>query len=119
MTGRGSGLASAVGLLACPHCRAPLAVIEPGRVLGCANGHRFDVARQGHVSLLGPRARTDTGDTAAMVAARERFLGRGHYAPVTSALAEHCDAMTPHKECSNGELLTVHAMADVCDEMER
>lgn len=85
---RGAGLAAAVGLLACPHCRAPLAVVEPGRVLGCPPGHRFDVARQGHVSLLGPRARTDTGDTAAMVAARERFLGRGHYAPVTAALAE-------------------------------
>ena len=89
MTGmvRGAGLTAAVGLLACPHCRAPLAVVEPGRVLGCPTGHRFDIARQGYVSLLGPRARTDTGDTGAMVAARERFLGRGHYAPVTAALA--------------------------------
>lgn len=101
---RGAGLRAALDLLACPHCRAALAVTEPTaappsaptsdpstappRVLGCAAGHRFDVARQGHVSLLGPRARTDTGDTAAMVAARERFLGRGHYDPVTTTVAE-------------------------------
>lgn len=102
MTTRGSALAAAVDLLACPHCRAPLAVVESGRVLGCPTGHRFDVARQGHVSLLGPRARTDTGDTAAMVAARERFLGRGHYAPVTAVLAEQAVTVGAVVEIGSG-----------------
>ncbi len=99
---RGAGLAAAVDLLACPHCRAPLAVVQAGRVLGCSAGHRFDIARQGYVSLLGPRARTDTGDTAAMVTARDRFLGRGHYAPVTAALAEQAGPVGPVVEIGAG-----------------
>jgi len=62
---------------------------DPGRpgVVGCAAGHRFDVARQGYLPLLGPRSRTDTGDDAAMVAAREEFLAGGWYAPIARAVA--------------------------------
>jgi 23S rRNA (guanine745-N1)-methyltransferase len=56
-------------------------------VVGCAAGHRFDVARQGYLPLLGPRSRTDTGDDAAMVAAREAFLAGGWYAPIVRAVA--------------------------------
>ena len=41
--------------------------------LGCAEGHRFDLARQGYVNLV-----PAPGDTAAMVSAREAFLGAGH-----------------------------------------
>ncbi|PRY16816.1 methyltransferase domain-containing protein [Kineococcus rhizosphaerae] len=56
------------------------------RTLGCAAGHRFDLARQGYVNLaVGSRA---TGDTPGMVAARDQFLGAGHYAPVAAALAD-------------------------------
>lgn len=54
-------------------------------VLGCSSGHRFDVARQGHVVLVagGSRLRADTAD---MVAARDRVLASGAYDPVRDAL---------------------------------
>lgn len=61
----------AVALLSCPHCRHALALHD--RVLGCAGGHRFDLARQGYVNLI-----PAPGDTAAMVSARESFLRAGH-----------------------------------------
>ena len=65
----------------CPHCGAPL---EPGeRAWRCANGHSFDVARQGYVALDRKAAR---GDTAEMVAARVAFLEAGHYAPIADAV---------------------------------
>ena len=77
-------------LLACPQCAAPdsaLTQVGPA-VLGCPAGHRFDVARQGYVALLGPRARTDTADSVDMVAARGDFLAAEHYAPIARAVAE-------------------------------
>lgn len=77
--------ADAVRALACPHCGLGL---EAGdRVFRCGRGHAFDVARQGYVPLLGARARTDTGDSADMVAARIEFLGAGRYRPIAAALA--------------------------------
>ena len=107
----------ALDWLRCPHCGGALADIpagsptgqlsggssggssaddeasgaepDPGRpgVVGCAAGHRFDVARQGYLPLLGPRSRTDTGDDAAMVVAREEFLAGGWYEPIARAVA--------------------------------
>lgn len=77
--------ARALAALRCPHCGQPLAA--GSAALGCAGGHRFDLARQGYVALLGSRSRTDTGDDAEMVAARVQFLGAGHYQPIVAALA--------------------------------
>ncbi len=79
-----AGLDAVLPLLSCPVCRAPLT--RTGGVVGCGNGHRFDVARQGHLTLLGPGSRTDTGDTSDMVAARQDFLDAGHFAPLTAAI---------------------------------
>ena len=76
----------AVAALACPVCGAALSA-EPGG-LACAVGHRFDRARQGHVTLLPPGHRAPSGDSAEMVADRAAFLGAGHYAGVTRALAD-------------------------------
>ena len=84
MTGREAN-GAALAALACPHCRAALTPVADG-VIGCGNGHRFDLARSGYLSLLGSGARTDTGDSAAMVAARVDFLTAGHYAPVAQAV---------------------------------
>jgi 23S rRNA (guanine745-N1)-methyltransferase len=50
-----------------------------GKTLACGLGHSFDVAKDGHVNLMGRGARA-TGDTAEMLAARRRFLNAGHYA---------------------------------------
>lgn len=74
-------LAEAARLLRCPHCAEPLT--PAARALRCANRHSFDVARQGYVNLV-----PAPGDTAAMVSAREAFLGAGHLDFVTAALAE-------------------------------
>ncbi|WP_377268993.1 putative RNA methyltransferase [Peterkaempfera sp. SMS 1(5)a] len=71
--------------LACPHCGADLALA--GSALRCTAGHSFDIARQGYASLLPGDAHTGTGDTAAMVAARDAFLGAGRYTPIADALA--------------------------------
>jgi len=72
-------------VLACPVCAEPLARTAPVQA-GCRNGHRYDEAKQGHLTLLPARRRALTADTPAMVDARLRFLGRGHYAPVERAL---------------------------------
>lgn len=77
---------AALSLLVCPHCGAGLELTAE-RQVGCQAGHRFDVARQGYLPLLGARSRTDTGDDAAMVAVRAAFLGAGHYRPIADAVA--------------------------------
>lgn len=83
-------LAGVVDLLACPTCAdrdlpdTPLRL--DGDTLRCERGHAYDVARQGHVNLLG-RAVPRNADGPEMVAARERFLGSGAYDPVAAALA--------------------------------
>lgn len=79
-------LADVAPYLRCPLCGADLELGEG--VLGCAQGHRFDVARQGYVSLLPGDARTGTADTATMVAARAEFLATGEYAALTQAVAD-------------------------------
>lgn len=79
----------ALPLLVCPHCRETLTRLDQ-RSVGCTRRHRFDLARQGYLPLLGGRSRTDTGDDAAMVAARAEFLDRGHYLPIAEAVAQRC-----------------------------
>jgi 23S rRNA (guanine745-N1)-methyltransferase len=84
------GLARIVDLLRCPHCRQPLSLED--RTLQCPHGHSFDVARQGYVNLLTGSVLRANADSAAMVQARDRFLGAGHYDRLTdriAALAAH------------------------------
>ena len=57
------------------------------RAVVCAAGHSFDRARQGHLSLFGPRGRRFPGDGAAQVAARDRVLGSGLFDPLVAILA--------------------------------
>jgi len=76
----------AVATLACPVCGAGVETTESG--LRCAAGHAFDRARQGHVTLLPPGHRPPSADSAEMVADRVAFLAAGHYAGITTALAE-------------------------------
>jgi 23S rRNA (guanine745-N1)-methyltransferase len=58
-----------------------------GGSLHCQNGHAFDIARQGYVSLLAAGTRPNMGDTADMVRARAGFLSAGHFSPIADALA--------------------------------
>lgn len=57
------------------------------RAVVCAAGHSFDRARQGHLSLFGPRGRRFPGDGADQVAARDRVLGSGLFDPLVAILA--------------------------------
>ncbi|HEY9524878.1 MAG TPA: methyltransferase domain-containing protein [Thermopolyspora sp.] len=81
-------LDAVIDRLRCPVCHGPLAAAAGGTALSCARGHHFDIARQGYVSLLTGRGAPGTADTAAMVAARDRFLREGHYEPLTRLLTE-------------------------------
>jgi 23S rRNA (guanine745-N1)-methyltransferase len=84
-------------LLRCPTCSSPL-----GRVDGtvrCAQGHSFDVARQGYLSLLGGDARLGSADTAPMVAAREAFLQAGHFKSLAEAVAGECERVLTADGC--------------------
>jgi 23S rRNA (guanine745-N1)-methyltransferase len=85
----GAMLDDALDLLACPHCAGALS--RSGGSVKCANGHAFDVARSGYLSLLPGDAKLGSADTAEMVAAREAFLGAGHFEPLAEALAEEAE----------------------------
>lgn len=78
-----TALARVAGALACPHCRQSPTVRD--RTLRCPAGHAYDIARQGHVNLLG-RAAPAGADTTTMVQARQRFLASGSYRPIVDAL---------------------------------
>ncbi|MBZ2168015.1 putative RNA methyltransferase [Marinobacter sp. F4216] len=56
----------------------------------CANGHSFDVARQGYIHLLPVQKKKsrDPGDSKEMVAARQRFLQKGFYRPISEGISE-------------------------------
>ncbi|MEU9837189.1 putative RNA methyltransferase [Streptosporangium sp. NPDC048047] len=81
-------LTDVVEHLICPVCGDGLGLGD--RVLRCPRGHAFDVARQGYVSLLTGSQAPGTADSAAMVAARDSFLGAGHFAPLVEAVAAAC-----------------------------
>jgi 23S rRNA (guanine745-N1)-methyltransferase len=81
-----TGLDDLLPLLRCPHCSAALG--RAGEAVRCEAGHSFDLARQGYLSLLGREGTAHTGDTAQMVAARERFLGAGHFDRLAAEVAE-------------------------------
>jgi 23S rRNA (guanine745-N1)-methyltransferase len=78
-------LADVIDLLRCPHCGGGLELGEG--TARCAEGHSFDVARQGYLNLLPGDARTGSADTAAMVRARAEFLAGRHYVPIAEAVA--------------------------------
>ncbi len=83
--GRRRTLAAVAASVRCPVCAGPVAVGD--EQVSCGRGHRFNIARQGYVSLTSGRGGPGTGDSAAMVLAREAFLGAGHYQPVADALS--------------------------------
>ena len=71
--------------LRCPKDAAPPVMDELSLV--CEHGHRFDVARQGYVNLLGPKDKhsKDPGDSKKMVSARAAFLGADFFQPLANA----------------------------------
>ena len=81
--------------LSCPVCG--LLLVRQEATYVCDAKHTFDVAREGYVNLILPQhMRTRVpGDNAAMIDARARFLGAGHYAPVAEALVGTIAANLP------------------------
>ncbi|MFD9609595.1 methyltransferase domain-containing protein [Streptomyces sp. NPDC059083] len=67
-------------LLRCPACRTRRLYLDHA-ALRCPRGHTFDIARHGYAGLL-TGTRATSGDDAAMVLARDRFLSTGSYAPI-------------------------------------
>jgi 23S rRNA (guanine745-N1)-methyltransferase len=77
----------------CPVCRQRLTATE--RQYRCANGHSFDVAREGYVNLLpaNQRRSADPGDDRQMLRNRREFLEQGYYAPLADKLSQQCMKM--------------------------
>src|SRR6266545_8190332 len=75
-------------ILACPVCGEPLERVD--RTFRCANGHTFDVAREGYVNLLLAQHRRskDPGYSKDMIAGRRDFFDAGHYRPLADGIAE-------------------------------
>ena len=74
--------------IVCPLCRQPL--LRQPRTWACAQGHSFDVAREGYVNLLMVQQKhsASPGDSAESVRARAEFLHAGHYQPLRDAVVE-------------------------------
>lgn len=105
----------ALGWLACPVCGEGLA--RDGAALRCAAGHSFDIARQGYVNLL-RRAAPENADTPEMLAARDRFLVAGHYAPIAAAVAEACRGAGRIVEVGAGTGYYLNAALDAAPDAE-
>lgn len=88
------------GVLICPVCGADLFDDEGGRTLRCERRHAFDRAKEGHVDLL-PAGHGRTrlrGDTRDMVAARRRFLERGHFELLGDAIVALATTRLPARD---------------------
>lgn len=91
--------------LRCPLCHGALETADTGAV--CAQGHRFDRAREGYLNLLPVQHKNslNPGDDAAMVTARRAFLDTGFYARFRDTL---CGLLAP--------LQAVHLLDSGCGE---
>lgn len=74
--------------LICPIDAAPLTIND--KSWSCANGHCFDIAKQGYSNLLPVQNKRslDPGDHKEMVACRQRFLNTGYYQPIADAVTK-------------------------------
>ncbi len=72
--------------LVCPVCEQSL--FRNDTTYLCANGHSFDLAKEGYVNLLLSHLRRSKhpGDSADMVQARQTFLDSGAFAPLSELI---------------------------------
>jgi 23S rRNA (guanine745-N1)-methyltransferase len=85
-----------ISIYMCPVCHVSLDSLE--RQFACANGHTFDIAREGYVNLLlaHHKKTADPGDNKEMIKSRRAFLENGHYDTLSEELnktviATFCD----------------------------
>ncbi len=86
----------------CPLCRL---VLDPQTsTWRCAQGHAFDVAREGYVNLLlvQNKSSPEPGDSAEMVQARREFLGADHYRPLRDAVLALLAPLRPRSVLDTG-----------------
>lgn len=85
----------------CPVCGCRLE--KDGGSLRCANGHCFDIAKQGYVNLLQSQKSSSKrhGDDKLMVKSRSDFLDRGYY----DALADKITSMIGEYAYENMRLI--------------
>ncbi|MFD7496582.1 putative RNA methyltransferase [Streptomyces sp. NPDC059832] len=87
-------LESFLDLLRCPTCGACLH--SDRGALRCPTGHTFDISRHGYVGLL-TGSRATSGDDAAMVRARDRFLATGGFGPIRRTVAHLAADAVPER----------------------
>jgi 23S rRNA (guanine745-N1)-methyltransferase len=115
-------------VFSCPVCAEPLE--RDDRTFGCANAHRFDVAREGYVNLLLAQHRhsKDPGYSKEMIAGRRDFFDAGHYEKLADGVAEAITTYLPEDRpglvvdagCGEGYYLRRlrHRLADLGREEE-
>lgn len=74
----------------CPICSGPLE--QAGQQYGCAQGHAFDIAKEGYVNLLpaNKKRSAQPGDDRQMLMHRRAFLDRNYYHPLAELLLRLC-----------------------------
>ncbi|NUQ97162.1 MAG: methyltransferase domain-containing protein [Streptomyces sp.] len=103
-------------LLCCPTCRRRHLHPDSG-ALRCPLGHTFDIARHGYAGLL-TGTRATSGDDAAMVQARDRFLSTGAYAPIRDVGARlAADAVSEQATVVDVGCGTGYYLAGVLDQL--
>ncbi|MGB3302490.1 MAG: methyltransferase domain-containing protein [Gordonia sp. (in: high G+C Gram-positive bacteria)] len=100
--------------MACPVCSGGLSPCDAS--LECTEGHVFDVARQGYVSLLTGKGTVHRSDTAAMVASRNAIFDAGLYAPIVAAVAQTCASSKVIVDAGGGPGQYLAAALDVAAE---
>lgn len=108
-----------MSVIICPLCQAILSRAE--KTWQCANGHGFDVAREGYVNLLPVQHKKSRqpGDADDMVRARREFLAGGHYQPLRDAVVALVQSLAPASllDIGCGEGYYTQAMAEVVPEV--
>lgn len=81
-------LSHIVDILADPADGSALEGADDFSRLVSETGHSYDVAKQGYVTLASGAGLNHEGDSPEMVASREAFLSRGHFAPFVETVTE-------------------------------
>jgi 23S rRNA (guanine745-N1)-methyltransferase len=84
---------------------------EAGSSLRCERSHSFDRAKEGYFHLLpaGHGRSKLQGDTREMIEARRRFLGNGHYEPLSRTINTFAQQRLAARNPGGTELIAVEA----------
>jgi 23S rRNA (guanine745-N1)-methyltransferase len=103
--------------LLCPACAESLE--WNAKECRCANGHTFDLAKEGYANLLLSHQRRSShpGDDDKMIQARRRFFDSGAFDRVTNSIRQ--SSIPNHQssilDCGCGEGHSLGALSEACD----